>query len=158
MALATYTSDSAGAYSFVGLANFVTLLTDAVWSKPFWNAAWNNLVFFAIHMAVQNPIGGNSGLRERRAGWQAPRAAVSGGHAQPGRGQPPRVDAVMRKQRVADPPAGGDDARCDGRDVLATPRSNLGRGDCEREHQSGRDDDVGPKRTRPCARSRVSAA
>ena len=57
MALATYTSDSAGAYSFVGLANFVTLLTDAVWSKPFWNAAWNNLVFFAIHMAVQNPIG-----------------------------------------------------------------------------------------------------
>src|SRR5579871_35042 len=57
MALATYTSDSAGAYSFVGFANFATLLTDAVWSKPFWNAAWNNLVFFAIHMAVQNPIG-----------------------------------------------------------------------------------------------------
>jgi raffinose/stachyose/melibiose transport system permease protein len=55
--LATYTTDSAGAYSFVGLANFVTLLTDAVWSKPFWNAAWNNLVFFAVHMAVQNPIG-----------------------------------------------------------------------------------------------------
>ena len=57
MALATYTTDNAGAYTFVGLANFVTLLTDAVWSKPFWNAAWNNLVFFAVHMAVQNPIG-----------------------------------------------------------------------------------------------------
>ncbi len=57
MVLATYTTDGAGAYSFVGLANFVTLLTDAVWSKPFWNAAWNNLVFFAVHMAVQNPIG-----------------------------------------------------------------------------------------------------
>src|SRR5947209_5318441 len=57
MGLATYTTDRAGAYTFVGLANFTTLLTDAVWSKPFWNAAWNNLVFFAVHMAVQNPIG-----------------------------------------------------------------------------------------------------
>ncbi len=57
MALSTYTSDGSGTYSFVGLANFVTLLTDAVWSKPFWNAVWNNLVFFAVHMAVQNPIG-----------------------------------------------------------------------------------------------------
>jgi raffinose/stachyose/melibiose transport system permease protein len=57
MALATYTTDSAGAYSFAGLANFFRLLTDAAWSKPFWNAAWNNLIFFAVHMAVQNPIG-----------------------------------------------------------------------------------------------------
>ena len=57
ISLSTYTTDSGGAYSFVGLANFVTLLTDAVWSKPFWNAAWNNLIFFAVHMAVQNPIG-----------------------------------------------------------------------------------------------------
>jgi raffinose/stachyose/melibiose transport system permease protein len=57
ISLSTYTTDNTGAYSFVGLANFVTLLTDSVWSKPFWNAAWNNLVFFAVHMAVQNPIG-----------------------------------------------------------------------------------------------------
>jgi raffinose/stachyose/melibiose transport system permease protein len=57
MALATYTTDTTGAYSFVGLANFVTLLTDSFWSGPFWNAAWNNLKFFAVHMAVQNPIG-----------------------------------------------------------------------------------------------------
>ncbi len=57
MVLSTYTTDSAGAYSFVGLANFVTLLTDAVWSKPFWNSTRNNLMFFAVHMAVQNPIG-----------------------------------------------------------------------------------------------------
>ena len=57
MGLATYTTDTSGAYSFVGLANFVTLLTDSIWSKPFWNAASNNLVFFAVHMAVQNPIG-----------------------------------------------------------------------------------------------------
>jgi raffinose/stachyose/melibiose transport system permease protein len=57
MALSSYTSDSTGAMSFVGLGNFVTLLTDAVWSKPFWNAAYNNLVFFLVHMLVQNPIG-----------------------------------------------------------------------------------------------------
>ncbi len=57
MALSTYTTDTTGAYSFVGLANFVTLLTDSFWSGPFWNAAWNNLKFFAVHMAVQNPIG-----------------------------------------------------------------------------------------------------
>ena len=38
MGLSTYTTDSAGGYHFVGLANFITLFTDSVWSKPFWNA------------------------------------------------------------------------------------------------------------------------
>ena len=57
MGLATYTTDKTGAYSFVGLQNFVTLLSDSVWSKPFWNAAKNNLIFFCVHMLVQNPIG-----------------------------------------------------------------------------------------------------
>ena len=57
MGLSTYTSDSGGEYHFAGLANFVTLLTDSFWSKPFWNAAKNNLIFFCVHMAVQNPIG-----------------------------------------------------------------------------------------------------
>ena len=57
MRLATYRVTPTGESYFVGLANFVTLLTDAVWSKPFWNAAWNNLKFFLVHMAVQNPIG-----------------------------------------------------------------------------------------------------
>jgi raffinose/stachyose/melibiose transport system permease protein len=57
MGLAAYTTDSSGDYHFVGLANFVTLLTDALWSKPFWNATWNNLIFFCVHMLVQNPIG-----------------------------------------------------------------------------------------------------
>ena len=32
-------------------------MTDAVWSKPFWNATRNNLIFFIVHMVVQNPIG-----------------------------------------------------------------------------------------------------
>jgi raffinose/stachyose/melibiose transport system permease protein len=57
MALSTYTGDATGAYSFVGLANFKTLMTDAVWSKPFWNACLNNLIFFCVHMLVQNPVG-----------------------------------------------------------------------------------------------------
>jgi raffinose/stachyose/melibiose transport system permease protein len=57
MALSTYSGDSAGHLSFVGLANFATLLGDSVWSKPFWNAAYNNLIFFLVHMLVQNPIG-----------------------------------------------------------------------------------------------------
>src|SRR5260370_24950719 len=57
MSLSTYASDKAGEYHFVGLTNFATLLTDAVWSKPFWNAVRNNLVFFGVHMLVQNPIG-----------------------------------------------------------------------------------------------------
>ncbi|WP_407048703.1 carbohydrate ABC transporter permease [Methyloraptor flagellatus] len=43
--------------AFVGLANFATLLGDPGWSRPFWNALGNNIIFFAIHMAVQNPIG-----------------------------------------------------------------------------------------------------
>ncbi|MEM7488488.1 MAG: sugar ABC transporter permease [Pseudomonadota bacterium] len=42
---------------FVGLANFRTLFGDAVWSDQFWNALVNNIWFFVIHMAVQNPIG-----------------------------------------------------------------------------------------------------
>src|SRR5579863_9498811 len=57
MGLSTYTTDNAGGYSFVGLSNFVTLLTDSLWSKPFWNAAKNNLIFFIVHMLAQNPIG-----------------------------------------------------------------------------------------------------
>ena len=57
MGLATFRQTQNGSLYFVGLGNFVTLLTDAVWSKPFWNAAWNNLKFFAVHMLVQNPVG-----------------------------------------------------------------------------------------------------
>lgn len=57
MVLSTFDTDDAGAHAFVGLQNFVTLLTDESWSGPFWNALKNNAVFFAIHMAVQNPIG-----------------------------------------------------------------------------------------------------
>ena len=46
-----------GSYLFNGLGNFHTLLTDATWSTPFWNAFRNNCFFFFMHMIVQNPIG-----------------------------------------------------------------------------------------------------
>ena len=55
--LSLYAADGTGATHFVGLGNFVTLLTDPNWSGPFWNAFRNNLIFFAIHMVVQNSIG-----------------------------------------------------------------------------------------------------
>jgi raffinose/stachyose/melibiose transport system permease protein len=41
----------------VGLDNYATLLTDANWAPRFWGALGNNIVFFAIHMLVQNPVG-----------------------------------------------------------------------------------------------------
>ncbi len=42
---------------FVGLDNYATLLTNPLWSNRFWGALKNNLVFFIIHMVVQNSIG-----------------------------------------------------------------------------------------------------
>src|ERR1043165_3584540 len=55
--LSLYAADDTGAQHFIGFGNFVTLLTDPVWSKPFWNAFRNNMIFFAIHMIVQTSIG-----------------------------------------------------------------------------------------------------
>ncbi|RXT23789.1 ABC transporter permease [Rhizobium leguminosarum] len=46
-----------GQPAFVGLANFKVLFGDARWARDFWNALVNNLIFFAIHMCLQNPIG-----------------------------------------------------------------------------------------------------
>ena len=55
--LSLYEGDSTGAVHFAGLDNFRRLLTDPSWSGPFWNAFRNNLIFFGIHMVVQNLIG-----------------------------------------------------------------------------------------------------
>ncbi len=55
--LSLYDRDSTGAFNFVGLGNFTTLLTDQNWAGPFWNAVVNNVVFFIVHMVVQNTIG-----------------------------------------------------------------------------------------------------
>ncbi|MBA2254470.1 MAG: sugar ABC transporter permease [Chloroflexi bacterium] len=42
---------------FAGLENYQRLLTDGNLAPRFWGAVQNNLVFFGIHMLVQNPIG-----------------------------------------------------------------------------------------------------
>ena len=55
--LSLFTVNDQKVETFVGLQNYVTLFTDEDYSKSFWNAFQNNLVFFAIHMLVQNPIG-----------------------------------------------------------------------------------------------------
>lgn len=47
--------DETGAW--VGLDNFDTLFNDPLWSDQFWGALKHNLVFFAFHMIVQNPVG-----------------------------------------------------------------------------------------------------
>ncbi|HEX2980370.1 MAG TPA: sugar ABC transporter permease [Anaerolineaceae bacterium] len=41
---------------FNGLNNYVTLFTNSNYAPRFWGALLNNLVFFAVHMLVQNPI------------------------------------------------------------------------------------------------------
>jgi raffinose/stachyose/melibiose transport system permease protein len=55
--LSLYEQDEAGVEHFVGFGNFVTLLTSPHWAGPFWNAFVNNVVFFIVHMLVQNTIG-----------------------------------------------------------------------------------------------------
>jgi raffinose/stachyose/melibiose transport system permease protein len=55
--LSFFSTDSAGNEFFVGIQNYMTLLTDELWKPRLWGAFKNNLVFFAIHMVVQNSIG-----------------------------------------------------------------------------------------------------
>ncbi len=55
--LGLFSENETGATFFVGLQNYSNLLFNEFWSEPFWNALKNNLLFFAIHMALQNPIG-----------------------------------------------------------------------------------------------------
>jgi raffinose/stachyose/melibiose transport system permease protein len=55
--LSFFASDATGRESFVGLQNYVTLLTDDLWSPRFWGALAHNFIFFLIHFLVQNPIG-----------------------------------------------------------------------------------------------------
>ena len=55
--LSFFTSVGPGQEAFVGMGNYVTLLTDSLWSPRFWGALRNNFIFFAVNMAVQNPVG-----------------------------------------------------------------------------------------------------
>ncbi len=53
----SFFSNVDGTEIFVGLKNYVHLMTDPNWKPRFWGALKNNLIFFAIHMLVQNPVG-----------------------------------------------------------------------------------------------------
>jgi raffinose/stachyose/melibiose transport system permease protein len=57
MRLSFFTISEQGNEIFVGLQNYVTLLTNELWSVRFWGALKNNFIFFFIHLFVQNPIG-----------------------------------------------------------------------------------------------------
>lgn len=55
--LSLYTVETTGGEEvFAGLQNYVRLLTDPLWQPRLLGAIQNNLVFFAIHMLVQNPL------------------------------------------------------------------------------------------------------
>ena len=55
--LSFYSVDNLKVETFVGLQNYVTLFTDPNFAPFFWNAFKNNIVFFIVHMLVQNSIG-----------------------------------------------------------------------------------------------------
>jgi raffinose/stachyose/melibiose transport system permease protein len=55
--LGLYAPNEAGVETFVGFENYQRLLTDQLWAPRLWGAIRNNIVFFLIHMLVQNPIG-----------------------------------------------------------------------------------------------------
>ncbi len=57
MRLSLFTAGPGGSEVFVGLQNYVTLLTNELWSPRFWGALRHNAVFFLVHMVVQNSIG-----------------------------------------------------------------------------------------------------
>lgn len=53
---AFYAPDAAGAPAFVGIANFLRLLTDPSWASLFGNALGHSIVVFLINFLIQNPI------------------------------------------------------------------------------------------------------
>ncbi len=55
--LSLFGTNAQGQEYFVGLQNYVTLLTNDLWAPRFWGALRHNIVFFLIHSLVQNPIG-----------------------------------------------------------------------------------------------------
>ncbi|NOX63313.1 MAG: sugar ABC transporter permease [Chloroflexi bacterium] len=57
MRLSFFAADSAGNEFFVGLQNYITLFTDELWQPRLWGAFKHNVIFFLIHMIVQNSIG-----------------------------------------------------------------------------------------------------
>jgi len=55
--LSFYSTDGSGNEFFVGFQNYKTLFTDSLWRPRLWGAFQHNVIFFIIHMVVQNSIG-----------------------------------------------------------------------------------------------------
>ena len=55
--LSFFHTEGVGGARFVGFDNYVQLFTHPTYSARFWNAFGNNIRFFAIHLAVELPIG-----------------------------------------------------------------------------------------------------
>jgi len=71
--LSLFTPTAQGGAAFVGIQNYVTLMTDELWADRFWGALRNNFIFFIIVMFVQNPLGLllASLLHTRTLSWRA---------------------------------------------------------------------------------------
>ncbi|MFD3165129.1 carbohydrate ABC transporter permease [Herpetosiphon sp. NSE202] len=52
--LSLFSSDGA---NFVGVSNYQRLFTDSQWWPYFWRALKNTVLFFLLHMLLQNPLG-----------------------------------------------------------------------------------------------------
>ena len=57
MRLSFYTGTGLTPDHFVGFDNYVNLFTNPLWNEKFFNALGNTVVFFLIHMLVQNTLG-----------------------------------------------------------------------------------------------------
>ena len=57
MRLSFYQGEGLVPTQFVGLQNYVDLLTMPLWRDRFFNAVGNTFIFFFIHMTVQNTLG-----------------------------------------------------------------------------------------------------
>ena len=57
LGLSFYTGAGLSPDRFVGFANYVELFTNPFWRERFLNALGNTVIFFAIHMLVQNTLG-----------------------------------------------------------------------------------------------------
>ncbi len=55
--LSFYTGEGIVPDRFIGFGNFRTLFTDPFWSFHLTNALKNTIIFFIVHMAVQNTLG-----------------------------------------------------------------------------------------------------
>jgi raffinose/stachyose/melibiose transport system permease protein len=55
--LSFYTTTEHNRVLWNGIGNYRLLLADSNWAPRFWGALKNNLVFFAVNMIVQNPVG-----------------------------------------------------------------------------------------------------